>query len=168
MPTFQQIYDAVEIKTAQHGYDIYKVGQMVSSPHLKDMTAAIKKSSVLVALEAAKVSIDEIIQDAVRRDKALDAYEKVEERKVSELEQKKAAENQKIQEEIEKFLNEKRALMESNNKSVLQAKERLAQWKIQKQAEEQRIFDTVSYFVAENPITTQTHPGVMKQTKPSS
>lgn len=156
---FHAIYDAVGIKSPAGNFDVYKVEQMLNSDHLKEMTRSVKKNAVLVAVEAAGVSIDDVVKDAVQRDRALDAYETVEEKSVQQLEKQKSEENMAIQEEIDRFLQEKRAIIEANNQAVRNAKERFRDWQLRKQEEEQRIFDVVNYFLSPNPITTSTHPG---------
>ena len=97
---------------------------MLKSQYLKEMNNDARKNSILVALEAIKVPIEEIIQDAINRDKALDSYEKYEEKKLKDFETRKSEENKKIQEEIERFFNEKREQIQSNDRTVQQARER--------------------------------------------
>lgn len=116
------------------------------------MNSEVKKNSVLVALEAIKVPIEDIIQDAINRDKALDSYEKYEEKKLKDYENRKSEENKKIQEEIERFFNEKREQIQANDRLVQMARERFKNWQAQKKAEEQRIFDTLKYFTPDHPI----------------
>jgi hypothetical protein len=151
-PSFEQIYQAVGIKIPSHGFNIYKIEDMLKSIYLKDMNNESKKNSVLVALEAIKVPIEEIIQDAINRDKALDSYEKYEEKKLKEFETRKSDENKKIQEEIERFFNEKREQIQNNDKIVQQARERFKAWQAQKRTEETRIFEALKYFTPEHPI----------------
>ena len=156
--SFQTIYETAGIVASKHGFTILKVSEMFQSGHLKDLSAEIKKNAILVALEAAGVKIEEVVQDAVQRDRALDGYERVEERALRQLEEQKAAESAAVQKEIEAFLQKKQAQLQANNQAVEQAKHRFATWQARKQAEEQRIFETVSYFVAENPITPAPRP----------
>src|ERR1041385_8454137 len=75
--SFAQIYEAAEIATPAHGYTILKVAGMLQSEHLHGLPQEVKRSSILVALEAAGAKIDDVIQDAVRRDRALDSFENV-------------------------------------------------------------------------------------------
>ncbi len=152
--SFDQIYKAAEIPPATQGYSILKVSQMLESEHIRNLPSEVKKSSVLVALEAAGVDIKEIIQDAVRRDRALDGYERVQQRALQELESQKSRENSEIQSQIDKYLTEQRAKIQANNDDVSREKERFTGWRLKKQQEEKKIADAVGYFVAENPITT--------------
>ena len=127
---------------------------MLESEHIRNLPSDVKKSSVLVALDAAGADVKDVIQDAVRRDRALDTYERVQQRAVEELESRKSKENSQIQAEIDKYLTEQRAKVQANSDEVAREKERFAGWRLKKQQEEKKIADAVGYFVSENPITT--------------
>jgi hypothetical protein len=168
--SFEEIYKAAEIPPAPQGYSILKVAHMLESDHIRNLPSDVKKSSVLVALDAAGADIKDVIQDAIRRDRALDTYERVQQRAVEELEAKKTQENTQIQAQIDKYLTEQRAKIQANNDEIAREKERFAGWRLKKQQEEKKIADTVGYFVSENPITTgpvQAPPIVSKQAQRS-
>lgn len=152
--SFEEIYKAAEIPPAPQGYSILKVAHMLESEHIRNLPSDVKKSSVLVALDAAGADIKDVIQDAIRRDRALDTYERVQQRAVEEMETKKTQENAQIQAQIDKYLTEQRAKIQANNDAIAREKERFAGWRLKKQQEEKKIADTVGYFVTENPITT--------------
>jgi len=156
--TFDEIYKAAEIPVAAHGYTILKVADMLHSEHIRDMAPTVKRSTVLVALDAAGVKIQEVIQDAVRRDKALDTYELVQEKGILDLENKKSQENRQLQAELDRLKGEYEAKIRKNNDAVTREKERFAAWRVKKQQEEQKIAEAVSHFASPNPITTG--PGV--------
>jgi hypothetical protein len=90
----------------------------------------------------------------VRRDKALDIFETVQQRALDQLEARKSDENQKLQQEADRVLNELRARIQANNDEVARERERMQTWRLTKQQEERRIADAVAPFVSENPITT--------------
>lgn len=152
--SFPEIYKAAEIPDAPHGYSILKIADMLQSEHIRTMPMDVKRSSVLVALDAAGVDIKDVIQDAVRRDRALDTFERVQEKAVNDLEARKTQENTQIQSEIDKYVSEQRAKIQANNDEVTREKERFFGWRLKKQQEEKRISDAVAPFVTENPITT--------------
>jgi hypothetical protein len=167
--TFEDIYNAAEIKAPAHGYSILKVADMLNSEHIRQMPAEVKKGSILVALEAAGVKIQEVIQDAIRRDQALDAFERIRLKSVEDIETKKIEENRKIQADLDKFVAEQKARLQANLAEVDKQKESFSSWRIQKQLEEQRIADCVSYFVTDNPISTAANPRpVSGEKKPGS
>lgn len=152
--SFDEIYRAAEIPAAPQGYSILKVAQMLESEHIRNLPSDVKKSSILLALDAAGVSIKDVIQDAVQRDRALDGYERVQHRALNELEAAKTKENNQIQADLDKYLTEQRARMQANSDAISREKERFTGWRLKKQQEEKKIADTVGYFVTENPITT--------------
>jgi hypothetical protein len=152
--SFDEIYQAAEIATPAHGFTIFKIAEMLKSEHIRTLPVEIKRSSVLLALDAAGVKLQDIIQDAVRRDKALDTFEIVQQRSLDQLEARKADDNQKLQAEADRILTELRAKIQANNDEVARERERLQTWRLQKQQEERRIAEAVSPFASENPITT--------------
>ena len=151
--SFDEIYQAAEIQTPAHGYSIEKVATMLASEHLRGLSAEVKRSSILVALEASGARIEDVIQDAVRRDRALDSYERVLRRSLSDVQAKKADENRQIEAEMNKMLADYRARIQANNETLAKESERFSTWLTQKQQEEKSIADAVGYFVTENPIT---------------
>ncbi|MBI1791847.1 MAG: hypothetical protein HYR60_30335 [Acidobacteria bacterium] len=152
--SFEQIYQAAEIRPPDQGFTIFKIADMLKSEHIRALPVEIKRSSVLLALDAAGVKLKDVIEDAVRRDRALDGFETVQQRALEQLEACKADENHKLQEEADRILNELRGRIQANNDEVAKERERLHTWRLQKQQEEQRIADAVAPFVSENPITT--------------
>jgi hypothetical protein len=152
--SFDEIYRAAEIPAPPHGYTILKVSEMLQSEHIRSLAPSVKRSSILLALEAAGVKIQEVIEDAVRRDRALDTYERVQEKALLELENKKNQENRQIQAELDKMVADYQARMRHNSDEVAREKERFFGWRLKKQQEEQKVADAVSYFVTENPVTT--------------
>jgi len=152
--SFDEIYKAAEIPPPSKGYSILKVSQMLESERIRNLPSDVKKSSVLVALDAAGVDVKDVIQDAIRRDRALDTYERVQQRAVQELDDRKTKENSDIQAQIDKYVTEQRARIQANNEEVSREKERFTGWRLKKQQEEKKIAEAVGHFVTENPITT--------------
>jgi len=151
--SFQEIYTAAEINPPEHGYTVLKIIDLLHSEHIRNLSRDVKKSSLLLALEAAGVKAEEIVQDAVRRDKALDTYEHVQQKALQELEARKTKDSQELQAEIERQINEMQSRLQANNDEVTKAKEQFYGWQLKKQQEEQKIADAVSYFTTEKPVT---------------
>jgi hypothetical protein len=163
--SFSEIYAQAAIVPPSHGYSILKIIDMLQSEHIRNLPAEVKRSSVLVALEAAGVPLKEIIEDAVRRDRALDTYERVMQKSVEDLELQKLAENKNLELEMEKLVAEYRARIQANSEALSQRKEEFFGWRLQKQHEEKRIADAVGYFVSENPVTTASQPAPRAEPK---
>src|SRR3984893_3725583 len=116
--SFDEIYKAAEIPPAPQGYSILKISQMLESERIRNLPSDVKRSSVLVALDAAGIDVKDVIQDAIRRDRALDTYERVQQHAAEELEARKTKENSEIQAQIDKYVTEQRAKMQSNNEAI--------------------------------------------------
>ncbi|HXJ67723.1 MAG TPA: hypothetical protein VNM39_02395 [Verrucomicrobiae bacterium] len=156
---FDQIYAAAEISSPPGGYTILKVADMLQSDHIRTAPPEMRKNSILLALDAAAVPLKSVIEDAIRRDRALDTYERVQQKAFEDLVAKKTAETKDIEAEIERLTKERQARIQANAEAVAKERARVDDWRLQKQKEEQRIADAVSYFVTENPITTTLSPG---------
>jgi hypothetical protein len=163
--SFDEIYRAAEIHGPSHGYTIYKLAEMLHSEHIRAMPPEMKRSSILLALEAAGVKLQDIIEDAVRRDKALDTFEDVQRKSVEALEAKKTEENRQIQAEIDRLVAEHRSRIQANSESITRENERFASWLREKQAEEQKIAGAIGYFVPANPITVSGAPPTVDPAK---
>lgn len=148
------VYDAARIPSPPHGYTVLKVAEMLKSEHLQSLPDDVKRKSIMVALDAAGVSVDEIVQDAVQRDRALDGYERVLQKHLDELRAATTADNQRIEEEIAQRAAELRARIEANAQKLAADEREFAAWQSRKRQEETVIADAVGHFVSENPITT--------------
>jgi hypothetical protein len=147
------VYESAKIAAPPHGYTVLKVAEMLESEHLHALPPDVKRKSVLAALDAAGVSIEDVIQDAVRRDRALDTYERVLEGHLETLRKEVAAENAEIEQAIARQLAELRARIDENRLKVEQEERELLAWRTRKHHEEERIANAVSPFVSENPIS---------------
>ncbi len=166
--SFAEIYKLASISTPLHGYTIFKIAEMLENEYLRGMAPEVKRRSVLVALDAARVKIDEIVQDAVSRDRALDAYERAQQKALDDLQSRKADENRRVQAELDRLVAEHQARIQANNDEVVREKERLYGWRLKKQEEEQRIADAIGYFLSENPITTSAAGPAPPSTPPAA
>ena len=148
------VYESAKIAPPAHGYTVLKVAEMLQSEHIRTLPADVRRKSVLVALDAAGVRVDEIVEDAVRRDRALDTYERVLQQHLDELAATLAAENRQVEDEITTRVAELRARIEENARKVAAEQADLRAWRSRKQQEEALIAEAVGHFVSENPITT--------------
>jgi hypothetical protein len=166
--SFSAVYEEAGIALEAHGYGIDKVAEMLGSRHIATMAREVKAASVLAALEAAGVPLKDVIQDAVRRDRALDAFEIAKGREVEELRKQGESRIAAIESEIQAFLKEKNAELEGLKRASEGAKEAFHKLQSRKRQEEERLFDIVSHFVAgsENPVTTSGKSPASPPTKP--
>jgi pyruvate/2-oxoglutarate dehydrogenase complex dihydrolipoamide acyltransferase (E2) component len=157
---FGAVYQEAGIALPDHGYGVDKVAEMLESKRLAALAPEVKASAVMAALEAAQVSVKDVIQDAVLRDKALDAFEEAKERELKDLRQKSDARIQEIRDEIERFLKDRNAEIEDLKKATGAAQQAFQSLRERKSREEERLQRVVSHFIegGPNPISTGGRP----------
>jgi len=158
---FGAVYDEAGITLPAHGYGVDKVAEMLESKRLAALAPEVKATAVLAALEAAQVPVREVIQDAVLRDKALDAFEAAKQRELAELRQKCDARIQEIRDELDRILKEKNGEIEELKKATTGAQQAYETLRERKAKEEERLHKVVSHFVegGVNPISTSSRSG---------
>jgi len=160
--SFDQIYTAAEITAPTHGFTILKIIDLLQSEHIRNLSRDVRRSSLMLALEAAGVKPQDVVQDAVLRDKALDTFESVQQKALTDLEAKRTQENKELQAEIDRRITEMQSKIQANNDEVAKEKERFYGWQLKKQQEEQKIGDAVSYLTTEKPATAAPTPAGAK------
>ena len=145
--SFEQIYQSATNKLPRISYNILKVSDMVSSDHLAGMSSEAKRSSLLMALEAAGVAIEDVLQDAVLRQRALSEYEEAHKARVKNFEQTKLEENAKIQAELEKLTKSHMARIQANLDDVAREQDNFRAWQQSKNEECDRLTEAAGYCV---------------------
>ncbi len=120
-------------------WGIQKVADMLSSPHLQGLSADARRASLLMALEAAEVRIEDLLQDAMVRQRALNEYEEKQEAKEQAFEELKDSENRAIQADIERLTAQHMARIQTNIDEVVRRQDDLRAWQKRKQQESQRM-----------------------------
>jgi hypothetical protein len=152
---FGAVYVEAGIELPLHGYGIDKVGEMLQNKRLASLAREVRASAVLAALEAAAVDVEDVIQDGIRRDKALDAFEAAKERSLHELRERNEARVKTLREEMEALLRKINSEVEALKAESERAAEAFGQLQIRKRREEQRLYEVVDQLRPEaNPITT--------------
>lgn len=157
VPDFPAIYKSAGIQNPPHGYTAHKVLEILSSAGLSSLDSKAKAAALTGFLRmnpTGPVPIGDIVQDAVRRDQALDRFEDFLRTKLKSRSQEIEKENARLQAEIDELVRRNRETMDANRRTLEAEEARLARWQLTKKAEERRLFDAVSPFVEANPITT--------------
>lgn len=149
-----QVYEKAQIKPDAEGFDISRVEQMLANPEIADLPLEIRARSVKMALQSMGKELRSVLEDAARRDKALDDYLVYLQHRAGQVDEQVAAANDAIRKEIEAFVQAKNALIEQNKAFQEQARQALAVFSQAKEAEEKRLFGIVAPFVSsgENPV----------------
>jgi hypothetical protein len=115
----------------------------------------VKIIAVNLALSAKGISHEAPIADAVRRDRALDAYQLLLADLAHTAEQRNLAKIQQLTQETEEFLKRKQAEMETLRAEIAEAKRQAMDFSLRREAEEKRLANLISPFLEgkPNPVT---------------
>ena len=141
--SYEDIYRAAGILSPDSGYGIHKVVDMLNSDRIRNLSPDIKRASVLMALDAAGTSTDDLLRDATRRQQALSSYDAGLQKQLEEFEARKAQENAQIQAEMERVTAHYAERIQHNQDQVAREKETLHNWQMQRQHESQRISEVI-------------------------
>jgi hypothetical protein len=161
IPDFPAIYRAAGVVDPPHGYSAYKVLEIFASPGFSALDTRARAAALTGFLNmnpSGPVPITDIVQDAVRRDQALDKFEEFLRNKIAARSEQVDKENAQLQAEIDEVTRRNREKMEANRGAVEAEQARLSRWLTTKRAEERKLFDAVNPFVEENPISTADTP----------
>jgi hypothetical protein len=142
--SLEDIYLAAGIMSLRLGHGINRVLAMLNSNHMRGMSDDVKRASILMALESAGVSLDELVQDAAQRLAAIHAFESGQQKYLEEFESTKAQENVQIQAEIERVTKHCLERIKRNLNEVASAKEAFRDWQTMKEKEIQQIAEAAS------------------------
>ena len=166
IPDFESIYKASGVSDPKHGFSAYKVLEILSSPDFEGLDLKAKAAALSGFLKmnpAGPVPITDVVQDAVRRDQALDGFEEFLRKKLDQRRAQLDQENETLQKEIDELTRRNKEKMDGNRGALTAEKERFATWQARKRIEERRLFDAVAPFVQENPVTLgESVPGTPK------
>jgi len=141
--SYDDIYHAAGIMSPRSGYGIHKVVEMLNSQRIRELSTDIKRASVLMALDAAGTSVDDVLQDATRRQQALNDYEAAQRKQLEEFEAHKSREIAEIEAEMERIRAHYAQRIQNNRDQMAREKETLRNWQMAMQHESQRISEVI-------------------------
>jgi len=137
------IYQTAGIRGPRKGYSINKVVEMLRSEHLRGLSKEMKRASILVALDAAGISIDEVVDDAKARLEAIDSYEASQRKQFEAHLVRRAEENQQIMAELERIKATYADRLRRNLDGVAREKATFGNWLTLKQQETTNIAEAL-------------------------
>jgi hypothetical protein len=161
IPSFAQIYKVAGVTDPPHGYTAYKVLDIFSSPGFATLDLRAKAAALTGFLNmnpSGPVPVTDIVQDAVKRDQALDKFEDFLRGKLGARGEQAEKENAALQKEIDELTRRNKEKMEANRCALEVEQARFTRWQVEKRAEERKLFEAVNPFVESNPITTTDSP----------
>lgn len=141
--SMEDIYRTAGIVSPRKGYSITKIVEMLNSEHIRGLSKETKRAAILMALDAAGVTVEQVQRDARARQGALDAYEN-EQRKQTEAEwARKAEEITHIQAELESIKAHYSARISRNMEALARDKARFNNWVTTKEQESQSMAEAI-------------------------
>lgn len=134
---FADIYSAAGIDESDFTVD--KLAVLLEDPTLKDQPLATKTLVLKMALKAQNVTPEAPVTDAVRRDKALDAYQKMLNARAEETERQNMQTIQQINEEVKTYLEQKNAEIDNLRTQTQEMRRQADDFAVRRQQEEQRL-----------------------------
>ena len=156
IPDFASIYNAAGVTAPAHGYTAFKVLEILSAEGFQALDNKAKAAAVTSVLKmnpTGPVPIADIVQDAVRRDQALDSFEEFLRTKLEGRSQQVEKENAQLQAEIDALARKNREKMDANRKGLNEEQRAFSDWQTKKRSEERKLYDAVAPFVEANPVT---------------
>jgi len=143
LQTMEDIYRAAGIMNPRMGYSINKVVEMLNSEHIRGLAIEAKRAAVLMALDAAGVSIKEVLRDATLRQEALDKYENDQRKHFEDYWARKIESNTQIQAELDRVSAEFQERINRNLDEVKQEKSAFTRWQTLKEQEAERMTEAI-------------------------
>jgi hypothetical protein len=153
LESFEEIYRNAPVKPPLVAYTslgILRIIDMVRSPHLDGMSLEGKRGAVLMALEAVGVKAEDLLQDAMVRQRALNIYEESQQAKLRDLEVAKQKENSLIRAELDRLSASHLGRIQANLEELARMQDTLRQWTERKVEESQQIAEAATYCTAQN------------------
>ncbi len=147
----EDIYRSAGILSPRKGYSINKVVEMLNSEHIRALSKEMKRAAVLMALDAAGISIDQVQRDAKARQSALDVYESEQKKQADAEWARKADEIVHIQAELESIKAHYMGRITRNQEAVARDKARFSNWVATKQQEAQSMTEALDLCLKSQP-----------------
>jgi hypothetical protein len=161
VPDWNAVYREAGVHPPPHGYGVDRVGEMLETKRFGSLDRDTKRKAILAALDAAGVSVRDVVQDAVMRDEALEAFETLKQREVEDQRGRTEGRMQTIQQELETVLRDSNAELDRLKRGGEESVRAFAQFQERKRGEERRLRQLLSHFVREeeNPIPVSDSAG---------
>jgi hypothetical protein len=146
LSSFDEIYQrsALKAATSTAAWDIFKVADMVNNGHLQGLSPAAKHSALMMALEAAGVAVEDMLHDAVQRQRVLNEYEDGRRKRLEDLQAAKQLEKERLSAAMEAMCAEYRMRIADTEQDVERERGLFREWQERKEKEHRRISEAAS------------------------
>jgi hypothetical protein len=147
--SFEEIYQEAGI--AQTECSVDELTKLLENPAVANQPLSVKIVAVNLALSAKGIGADVPIADAVRRDRALDAYQEMLAERAQNIEKSNSVKIEEITKETEEYLKRKQAEIEALRTEISEANRQSVDFSIRREVEEKRMFELISPFLEGKP-----------------
>jgi hypothetical protein len=150
LPSFDDIYRKSTFKpnSAVAEWHILKISEMLNSEHLRGLSPAAKHSALMMALESAGIPVEDMLQDAVQRQRVLNEAEEAQLQRLEESERIKLGENERLTAEMESVSLQYRARLASSAEDMARERQLFREWQEAKEREQRRIAEAAAACVS--------------------
>ena len=152
LPSFDDIYRRSTCKSATTTaeYTILKVADMVTSDDLHGLSPSARHSALMMALKAAGVAVEDMLQDAVQRQRLLNECEGAQLQRLQEFEAIKLRENERLSNEMETICGQYRTRIAAGVEEIEREREGFRDWQDRKAREQRRIAEAAAACVCDD------------------
>ena len=147
---FEKIFETAGLPSPSSGWNIERLGKLLGTAPFRDRPRETVQKMILDILASEKVDVEDLVKDAVSRDRALDAFEKSVEQKMADRIAANEHELAMAKAHIEDLRKECTRL-----ESMITADTgRWREWRRKKRSHEKDLARTVGYLIDREVITT--------------
>lgn len=147
---FEKIFETAGIVPPANGWNVDKLKQLLLTDALKDKGREMVQKGILNILNSENVPVEDVVKDAMARDKALDSFEAFARKKIEDRMAARERQIAEIESQIEALQSELNGLRE---KAKID-QEKWREWRRQKRAQERELAWAVGYLIDRQVITT--------------
>ena len=152
LPSFDDIYrkSPCRAATTTAEYTILKVADMVTSDDLHGLSPGARHSALMMALKAAGVAVEDMLQDAVQRQRVLNENEDAQLQRLQEFETSKQRENERLANEMETICTQYRTRIAAGVEEMERERDGFRDWQERKVREQRRIAEAAAACVSDD------------------
>jgi len=146
---FEKVFEAAGIKTDTKTWTIERLRDLLKTEQFRSMDRTAVQKAVLGLLSAEKALVEDLVKDAVARDKAIDAFESFVRKKMEERRTARERRIAEIETQVRQLKDECSRLREETKVD----QEQFGQWRRRKTAYEREMAWAVNYLVEGQVVT---------------
>ncbi len=146
---FDDVCAAAGVAPQEHGWTVGRLQELLESGVFAGKDRGTISRAVLNQLRADGCPVEDVVRDAIARDRAVDAYAEHVARKLEERAAARARASDEIEARIRELRDAQRALVDE----TAEDRDRLRAWRSRKRAFESRMAAALSYLLSDPVVT---------------